>query len=78
MLLFIFKINQIDNMEELLDTRQTSLDKFDTCDDMNYRLSIFDQNCHFIDEIQLSEDNLRDLYDFLKEYIPSLGKREFE
>lgn len=65
-------------MEELLDTCQTSLDKFNTCDDMNYRLSIFDQNCHFIDEIQLSEDNLRDLYDFLKEYIPSLGKREFE
>ncbi len=53
-------------MEELINDEHISLDYVDNSDNGNYRLSIFDKNYHYLNEIYLSKTHLIELLIGLK------------
>lgn len=55
-------------MEEIINDEHVTLDYNGNRTNEKYRLSIFDNNCHYIDEFYLDEIHLKELMEGLKKF----------
>lgn len=68
-------------MEYIIDTENITLDYSESRKDKSlyeYRITVFDDNGHYSDEIYLSDSHLLDLVDELQKITNSLKRNEFE